>query len=38
MGIVAAVIGVEAGLLFIKECLNYYDGLHFVDTPDSGVL
>ena len=34
MGIEAAVIGAEAGHPFIKACMNRYEDLHFVDTPD----
>lgn len=31
LGIEAAVIGAEAGHPFIKTCLDYYEGLHFID-------
>lgn len=32
MGIEAAVIGAEAGHPFIKACLDYYEGRHFINT------
>lgn len=30
-GIEAAIIGAEKNTLWIKECLNYYNGKHFID-------